>query len=187
METNKFFKSVMAGAAIGIGGWMYLLAPTPIVGAFIFACGLLCVRVYGLNLFTGKVQFMRTNQYKWTDYLIFFFGNMIGALIIALISKNTLGSILHPLIINKAEQPFLVALTKGFGCGALMSVATYRKSPLWLSIMCVMGFILAGFNHCVADAYYFMVENVIGWSFVATVIGNIIGGVCFSNLTRDEL
>ncbi|MBO7080266.1 MAG: hypothetical protein J6W64_10825 [Bacilli bacterium] len=60
METNKLLKSFLAGAAIAIGGWMYLLAPTPIVGAFIFSCGLLCVRVYGLDLFTGKIQFMTT-------------------------------------------------------------------------------------------------------------------------------
>lgn len=129
---------------------------------------------------------MRTHQYKWADYLIFFLGNLLGVLAIALISSNTLGTVSHPVILNKIGQPFLVALTKGFGCGALMSIATYRKSPLWLSIMCVMGFILAGFNHCIADAYYFIIGRTISLSFIATVIGNILGGVCFSNLNKDE-
>ena len=186
METNKLLKSFLAGAAIAIGGWMYLLAPTPIVGAFIFSCGLLCVRVYGLDLFTGKIQFMTTKQYKWTDYLLFFFGNILGVFAIALLSSNTLNSVSHPLILSKAEQPFLIALTKGFGCGALMSIATYRKSPLWLSIMCVMGFILAGFNHCIADAYYFMIERVFTWSFIATIIGNIFGGIALANPNKGE-
>ena len=54
---NKLFKAYIAGIAIALGGWAYLSVSNPIVGAVIFACGLLTVRLYGLHLFTGKVQF----------------------------------------------------------------------------------------------------------------------------------
>ena len=52
---SKLSRAVFAGMAIALGGWAYLMAPNPIIGAIIFACGLLTVRLYGLHLFTGKV------------------------------------------------------------------------------------------------------------------------------------
>ena len=183
---DKWYKSIIAGMIIAIGGWMYVMAPTPIIGAFIFACGLICVRVYGLNLFTGKVQYMVSKVYKWTDYLIFFIGNMIGVCLIAALSHFTLNSTNIAFIAsNKVSQPFLTALAKGFGCGALMSIATYKNTPLWVCIPCVMGFILGGFNHCIADAYYCIAGGSIGFSLLATIIGNIAGGISLSNLNRD--
>ena len=183
---DKWYKSIIAGMAIALGGWMYLMAPNPIVGAFIFACGLLCVRIYGLNLFTGKIQYMVSKVYKWTDYLIFFIGNIIGVCIIVAVSHTTLGNTnINTLAATKASQPIVTAFIKGFGCGALMSIATYKETPLWVCIICVMGFILAGFNHCIADAYYALVGGSIGFSFIATVVGNILGGVMMTNLNRD--
>ena len=48
-------KAIMAGMAIALGCCLYLLAPNPTIGAVLFSCGLLCVRIYKLNLFTGKI------------------------------------------------------------------------------------------------------------------------------------
>lgn len=184
---EKWLKSILAGIVIGLGGWMYLLAPTPIVGAFIFACGLLCVRIYGLNLFTGKIQYMVTKKYKFTDYFIFLVGNLIGVCIITAISYATLNNTNITFLANsKATQPFYLAIIKGFGCGALMSIATYKETPLWVCIPCVMGFILAGFNHCIADAYYALSGGFISTAFIGTIIGNVLGGIALSNLNRDE-
>ena len=184
---KKIHKSIIAGIAIALSGWMYLLAPNPIIGAFLFACGLLSVRIYELNLFTGKIQYMITNEYKWFDYIIFLLGNFIGVALVAALSRSMLTEAIAAIGQAKMAQPFHTALIKGFGCGALMSLATYKKSPLWLCILCVMGFILAGFNHCIADCYYFCVYGSISWSFIATILGNIWGGIIFSNLVfKDE-
>jgi len=57
---KDIYKSILAGMAIALGCWMYLAAPNAVVGAFLFSCGLLTVRLYKLNLFTGKIQFMVT-------------------------------------------------------------------------------------------------------------------------------
>ena len=62
---NKLLRAIFAGMAIALGGWAYLSAPNPIIGAVIFACGLLTVRLYQLHLFTGKVQFMITKTNPW--------------------------------------------------------------------------------------------------------------------------
>ena len=88
---------------------------------------------------------------------------------------------------TKVAQPIWEAMFKGIGCGMLMSLATYEKSPLWMCILCVMGFILGGFNHCIADAYYMIAAGTIGISLLGTIIGNLFGGIIFSNLVESNV
>lgn len=181
---KDIYKSILAGMAIALGCWMYLAAPNAIVGAFLFSCGLLTVRLYKLNLFTGKIQFMVTKQYPWYFYLIVFLGNIIGVSLMALLAHNNTSAAVAT---AKISQPIWEAAAKGIGCGMLMSLATYEKSPLWMCILCVMGFILGGFNHCIADAYYMIAAGTIGISLIGTIIGNIFGGVIFSNLVEPNI
>jgi formate/nitrite transporter FocA (FNT family) len=184
---NNLIKSTMAGMAIALGCCLYLLAPNPIVGSILFACGLLCVRIYNLNLFTGKTQFMITNEYPISYYLLTIFGNFLGAVIIAGITFPLVKDVVIPLAATKAAQNPAIALANGIGCGMLMSLATYKKSPLWMCLLCVPGFILAGFNHCIADAYYAVAGSTIGVSFITTIFGNIIGGaILLSNYWNQD-
>lgn len=174
-------KSIMAGIAIALGCCLFLLAPDKITGAVLFSCGLLCVRIYRLNLFTGKVQYMTTDQYPITYYPLVLIGNLIGVAIIFGLTFELTHDAAEPLATAKAAQSFMTAMLKGIGCGMLMSLATNPDSPLWMCLICVPAFILAGFNHCIADAYYAMAGWNIGTGFVATIIGNIIGGAILLN------
>jgi len=75
----------------------------------------------------------------------------------------------------------------GIGCGILMFIGvTAHKNMPYLTIMCVVAFILAGFNHCVADMAYFCIymncmpfdiTNI--WllldSLFMTTLGNVVG------------
>ena len=176
----------MAGMAIALGCCLYLLAPNPIIGAVLFSCGLLCVRIYKLNLFTGKIQFMISEKYKLSYYAIVFIGNLLGVLLIWAVTYQLTWAAATPIALAKAQQSLVVATMKGIGCGMLMSLATYEKSPLWMCLLCVPAFILAGFNHCIADAYYALAGLKIGISFIATIVGNICGGVLLSNLITGE-
>lgn len=177
---NKFSRAIFAGMAIALGGWAYLSAPNPIIGAIIFACGLLTVRLYQLHLFTGKVQFMITKTNPWYYYPLVLLGNFIGVAFIAGISSKTVVDAATSVAIAKASQPMLIALIKGIGCGMLMSLATYEKTPLWATVLAVATFILAGFNHCIADFYYMIVGANISVNLLLTILGNIIGGIIFS-------
>ena len=172
---RSFGKSIMAGIAIALGCCLYLLAPTPIIGSVLFACGLLCVRIYQLNLFTGRVQYMITDKFPMIYYPMVLLGNLIGVGIIWVITSSLTYEAAAPIAAAKAAQPFLTSLVKGIGCGMLMSLATYPESPLWMCLLCVPAFILAGFNHCIADAYYAMAGQAIGAGFIATIMGNVIG------------
>ena len=70
-EIQGISKTTFAGIAIGLGCCLFLLAPNNIIGAVLFSCGLLCVRIYKLTLFTGKVQFLIL-QCTNSDYRITF-------------------------------------------------------------------------------------------------------------------
>jgi formate/nitrite transporter FocA (FNT family) len=178
--TDKLFRSIFAGMAIALGGWAYLSAPNPIIGAVIFACGLLTVRLYKLHLFTGKVQYIITDNEPWYYYPLILLGNFIGVAFIACISYSTVNNAAANIALAKASQPMLTAFVKGIGCGMLMSLATYEKTPLWITVLAVATFILAGFNHCIADFYYMLSGINISFNLVLTILGNIIGGIIFS-------
>ena len=183
---NIIVKSILAGIVISLGCCMYLLAPNPIIGAILFSCGLLCVRIYKLNLFTGKIQFMISERYKWWYYPLVLLFNIVGALFMAIITSNLTYDATAPIAIAKTTQSLIIAFSKGVCCGMLMSLATYEKSPLWMCLLCVPGFILAGFNHCIADAYYALAGLKIGFPFIATICGNIFGGILLSGVYMGE-
>ena len=99
---NDLWKSIMAGMAIALGCCLYLLAPNPIIGAVLFSCGLLCVRIYGLNLFTGKIQYIVTEKYKSTFYPFVLVGNFIGVIIIWLCTFTITSGAAIPVATAKA-------------------------------------------------------------------------------------
>lgn len=99
-----------------------------------------------------------------------------------LITPEKIASAANEIAILRQSQTFLQALAAGIGCGALMSLATYAETPLWVSSLCVAAFILGGLNHCMADAFYMMAGRLISITWIGTVIGNAIGGAIFSKL-----
>ena len=177
---SKLSRAVFAGIAIGLGGWAYLSAPNPIIGAIIFACGLLTVRLYGLHLFTGKVQYMLTKENPWYYYPLILLCNFMGVAIVSCFSIPLVREAAQTIALAKQSQFWVDALLKGIGCGMLMSLATYQKTPLWITVMGVFTFIVAGFNHCIADFYYMLTGGMFSWKLIMTIIGNIIGGLIFS-------
>lgn len=182
-------KSIFAGIAIGLGCWLFLTIEHPILAPLLFSCGLLTVRIYKLNLFTGKTQYLWEHQLSLKNYLTILFGNLIGITLIALCSGLIGIEKVQIIAQNKAAQSIITSLSKGIGCGMLMSLATYPTSPLWLSSGCVLAFILAGFNHCIADFFYLLAGQQFTINWIFTVIGNIIGGLLFTKLNpliKDE-
>ena len=197
---NVLKKSVFAGIFIGIAGWGYLV--NPVLGMFLFCVGLIGIIKYNLFLFTGSAGFI----YEWQDVLLVLvclFGNLIGCAVIALLAQ------LSPYeLYNASTQIIEARLHLGWlncgllsiGCGILMSFAakfSRRNSDLsdWLPLLfAVPTFILCGFPHCVADAFYNLVyvfgtnTSVISFKeilvyYSSIVIGNLIGCNCFRILS----
>ena len=90
------------------------------------------------------------------------------------------------------DDPFSILILAVF-CGILMYVAVdgfkSKENPLIL-IFCVSVFILCGFEHCIANMFYFSLAGVwsaktFGYLLVMT-LGNSLGGMLIPALKRVQ-
>jgi formate/nitrite transporter FocA (FNT family) len=184
-----FSKSVFAGICIGIAGWGFLVDKT--LGMFLFVFGLATVVSYEAKLYTGMSGFCRNMRDVGELVGVVLPGNIIGCLIVALISYYTNTPIHHSaqtvLAARLASGP-LTCGALGIGCGILMtsSVAFAKKSKdfgHWVPLLfAVPLFIHCGFPHCIADAFYYLTAGdyvihhpQVLLCYLATVIGNFVG------------
>ena len=156
MSLNQLLRSsVLAGICIGIAGFGYL-ASKDIIGAVLFAFGLLTVVHYALKLYTGTAGFIVKGEVG--DLFLILLGNLIGCLIVALIARCS------PMPLQETAEGILSArLATGpfkggvlaIGCGFIMTTAVTfgRKQQNLPLLFGVPLFITCGFPHCVADAF----------------------------------
>jgi len=178
--------SVLAGVCIGIAGFGYL-AVGGIVGAVTFAFGLLAVVHYRLKLFTGTAGFFVKGEFAKLCAILAL--NIVGCLLVALAAR------LSPMPLQSSAQQLLEGrLATGWwqcgvlavGCGFIMTTAVKwgREGKFLPLLFGVPLFIVCGFPHCIADAFYYLVVpadflaehcgEVIAL-YASIVVGNFIG------------
>lgn len=191
---KDFIKSVLAGIMIGIGGTIYLSIDNNVVGASLFGIGLFMIVIYGFNLYTGKIGYLVDNfNFKYIKMLVItLIGNFIGTFFVGYILKFTrIYSLIHDkakLLVNvKLDDSLISILILAFFCGILMYLAvnTYKENKdisKYLGVFLgVIVFILCGFEHCIANMYYFSVANI--WNLntllylLIMILGNSLGGM----------
>lgn len=186
-------RAILAGVGISIGGTVYLMLGRSPLGAFLFGIGLFMVVTFGYNLYTGKVGYVIENKvtYLWELFLTLI-GNLIGTLSVGyVLSLTRIGTTLRSnaeVISNiKINDGLLSIFILSIFCGVLMYTAVdlYKKlrgiGKYIAVFICVTVFILAGFEHCVANMYYFTVAGVWGWNAILSIyvmiIGNSLGSI----------
>lgn len=189
-------RAILAGMMIGIGGCVYLGCEVKWVGAILFAVGLFTIFSFRLDLYTGKVGYVFDNDRSYIPYLlVVILGNFIGCLILGLMMPLDAASNLAQAKLD--NYSFLSVLFKGVLCGMLMFIAAdcYKNTKSFIAtFVCVPVFILAGFEHSIADMFYFCSAGAFSPEsliFILTVlIGNAIGGflipVCRKWMYEDE-
>lgn len=185
--------SIFAGICIGTAGFGFLAsgiqseAYGSLVGAALFSLGLLAVVGYRLKLYTGTAGFIMKNEVG--QLFMILLGNIIGCLCLALLAR------VSPMDIQGAAQKILELRLRtgalncgllGIGCGFLMTTAvTFARRENYLPLLLAVPlFIVCGFTHCVADAFYYLcvpvafmkahILEILGVYF-CIVIGNLIG------------
>lgn len=193
MKKNRsvFMQAVVAGIVIGIGGTVYLSLENRVIGAVLFSIGLYAIVLNSLYLYTGKVGYLAgTKDKKAYGVLLIFtwLGNLVGTAIAAagiLLTRiagirKTAEEICK---VKFADTPVSILILSIF-CGMLMYVAVdgfrEKENPLLL-LFCVSVFILCGFEHCIANMFYFSLAGVwsmkaVGYLLIIT-FGNSIGGM----------
>ena len=190
--------AMAAGFCIGIGGIVFLAQENKFAGAFLFAVGLLTILVFRFNLFTGMVGYLTDNLmekkfgYLFTLLLVWV-GNFLGTAVAAgLVSLTRLQAALKlkcdPIVAVKLADSWYSLLILGIFCGILMFIAvdTFKKRIGEKDFLCciavfmgVMVFILAGFEHSIADMFYFCLSGKVVEAIPALLLitlGNAIGG-----------
>ena len=189
-----FVGAVLAGFAIGLGGLCFLSVENRVVGAALFTVGLFTVCTFGLNLFTGKVCYVFENDGAYALRLpLIWLGNLMGAGLAALPAALTrrgaeLAEKAMALCRVKMDDSLLSLFFLGLLCNVFIYLAVegYRNNPhelgKYLSLFFgVMGFILCGTEHCVADMFYFWMAGAWNGRAILCVLiitlGNCLGGV----------
>lgn len=191
---KTFVYSILAGICIAIGGTAFLSVESKALGALLFTVGLFTICTFGFNLFTGKVcyVFERDRQYA-IDLPVIWLGNLCGTWLTAFVESQTrAGPALAPraraLCQVKLDDSILSVFLLAALCNILIFIAVdgYNKNPHELGkylalLFGVTVFILCGFEHCVANMYYFSMAGMwsvkaLGYVLVMT-LGNAAGGV----------
>ena len=181
---NLITKSILAGLLISLAGIVYLNCSDKIVGSLLFSLGLISVILLEANLFTGKIGYVNSKRSILDSLLILVF-NLVAAAIVGLIYRcgsDAAASIAGSKLSIFSEAWWLTGL-KSIGCGAAIYLAVegYKKSKSLIPVILgVMTFILAGWNHCIADCFYMAAgsSSVLAIPYLLVVIvGNSIGSL----------
>lgn len=182
-------KSVLAGVLIGLAACIYVKCTDKLAGSILFSIGLIGVILLQAYLYTGKIGYV-DNKQKLKDAMLGLVVNLSTAFCVGLIFRLCNGE--QVVMAAKIAKNWYQLLFDGIGCGALiyLAVELYKKSNnILVVILPVMAFILAGFEHCIADAaYYGMCEST--WqgllAIILVIIGNTIGSLLIHLLQGKE-
>ena len=194
---------IYAGLAIGLGSLVFTVVSAylnntggMIFASALFSIGLILVCTLGLQLYTGKVGVVFDNREQLKENAInlpiMLAGNAIGAF--------GLGIICHFIFMNipeVADRILAISLVKtnsttvflqGIFCGALVYIAVYFFKNLQNWAMKIIGiitavtlFVYCGFQHCIANMFYFGMAfnwNIdMLWNLLIVILTNSIGAL----------
>ena len=181
----NFLKGILAGLAIGLGGFLYILMTWllpnelgKILGSLFFAVGLFLVCTFFLSLYTGKIGMVFEKKQELPFYLslpLMLIGNAIGAiglgyLCFALFREAdimvSVASAVESRLALTNFYDYLLLCMRSFLCGfcvymAVKLFALKRLKILGITslVFFVFLFVYCGFQHCIANMFYFGFGN----------------------------
>lgn len=146
----------------------------------VFPVGLMLVLICGAELFTGNtlmsvalLEKKITTKQILRNWIIVYVSNFLGALLIAYLifssgvlgtNGGKLGGYAIKVAATKGGLAFWPAFTSGILCNILVSIAVWGAyaakdiaSKILMIWFPIMTFIVSGFEHCVANMYYFSI------------------------------
>ena len=170
--------AILASILIGLGDYVLLKVGAPL-GAFLFALGLYGVCLLGANLFTGKCGFILENK-KWLDLGIILLTNMVAGWMIGW-AFSMADPAIHDAAVIKVNSWDLSLgfFLRSIFCGMIMYIAVkcYKMGSIWGVFIGVPLFILAGFQHSIANVITAGAAVNWSWTIPLCAIGNFIGSI----------
>ena len=174
--------AILSGILIGIGVIINTFSQNKYIGAMLFAFALLTIIKLQLQLFTGQIGYFTEKRFNLKEYALMLLFNFAGVALCTFLALMTKSDTDYNLMIEISNQKFarsyVELLICGLLCGAFMLIAVYAKDTV-IVVFCIMIFILSGYEHCVADFPFLLlnlsVENLI--KFLLIVLGNSVGSI----------
>ena len=210
-----FLLGVSAGLSIALAGLLFevvSLGSNKIWGSLVFSTGLLLVCSFALYLFTGKIGFLFDAEDKKAyglELLIGYLGNIVGAVAFGYLTRFILKGYGNQALLDFGvtvsngkllpASSWYVNLLSGMGCGALVFVGVFAfkkfEHPIFKTLILVasvFAFVAIGFEHCIANMFYFSFSNSWGnpvayLNILLVTLGNSIGALLIYFLTRFAL
>ena len=208
MLVLAFFGGMYIALAGVASTWASMLVENPsvkrLIAGCVFPAGLAMVVLTGTELFTGNnlmtialLEKRITVRGMLRNWCVVYLGNFIGAAFIAaaVVWGGVFAGNENVLISAAAGKilPFGVAFLRGILCNILVSlgvlmaaVAKDAAGKVVSLFFPVAAFIMAGYEHCVANMYYFTagilaggeiaLTDIIFSNMIAVTLGNIVGG-----------
>lgn len=187
-----------AGILISIGGAVFLSCDSRYIGAVLFTVALICICYKGYALFTGKVGFIAESHTKpeVSTLLLALFGNTVGTVVCGYAIRYAIpadGEAARVLCDAKLAQTMPSTFIRAIFCGVLMylAVSIFREKGTPVGILfCVPVFIIAGFEHSIADMFYFAASGIVlaracGFLWIV-ILGNAVGAMILPALSLER-
>lgn len=187
-------RSILAGVFISVGAICYLNNPN-ILGAILFSVGIMAVIALDCPLYTGKIGFI--NKDNNGNLCIVLIGNLIGAfgsgMIYSICASDEVYATANNIIVNKLHQADFTQFIMGVGCGICIYLcvlfAQKFSNPVLIAIPIVV-FIMSGYNHCIADTFYYAVGGKFNMQFIMYLIrviaGNSVGSIAVHQILKNS-
>ena len=194
---KTFINAILAGIAIGIAGAVNLSVGGGLAGATLFGFGLFIILCFQFKLYTGAIGYL-VNQSKASFFpyvvtlITIWLGNFVGTYLVGWLIRQTrlekIPAAAAALCAVKTGDTLTSIFILSIFCGLLMYIAveSYRqKLPdlfrAMIVFLCVIIFILSGFEHCIANMYYFCAAGAINKTTLLYILvmtaGNSVGGM----------
>ena len=166
-----------------------------IVGSCVFSVGLLLVCWLKLMLFTGKVGLMfegNQDAFYFVSLLIMLVFNVVGAVCVGLLSNWIFGrfagynEVMKTISTTKAKfedpEAFVKCFINSLLCGMCVHLAVrgfnscetgYEKNIIVVWFVAV--FVYNGFEHCIANSFYFACAHLLTRDVIINIVLAIIG------------
>lgn len=210
-KTNKnylqiFYHGLMGGFMIGIGGYTSQMATAyghpKLISAMIFPIGLIMIVLSGMELFTGNCLLFKPLikapskkpilKVLATSYL----GNLLGSIILGFglrvfCPDPNYEKVAEAMALAKVSLPYPETLVKAVLCNMLVCIAVWlaywsqgTTEKAIAAFVPVFAFVFLGFEHSVANMFFFAIGGAplipAITSLIIVTIGNFVGGALIS-------
>ena len=187
-KSKMFVLAIAAGAFIAYGAQVSLTVMTgtaenlswgmaKLIGAMVFATGLMMVVLTGAELFTGNVMMMFSVIEKKISLLkllrswsVVYIGNFVGSILLAFLvywagcahnCNDSLGALAINTAYSKVNLGFFEAFTRGILCNWLVCLAVWMATSsrrvivkIFAIFFPIMTFVASGYEHSVANMFF---------------------------------